>query len=96
MYTFVFLLVSFGVVFPKLCLTSIQLKKVKKKKQTQNVKKTTQTQKADASPPWQHGGRHPFQHTGKGRPRLQRRRCVPWSAARDGNTAMLGEDQEGK
>lgn len=42
------------------------------------------------------GSRHPFQHAGKGRPWLQSRRCVPWSAARDGNTAMLGEDQEGK
>lgn len=42
------------------------------------------------------GSQHPFQHGSESRLRLQCRRCVPWSAARDGNTAVLGEDQEGK
>lgn len=45
MYTFVFLLVSFGVVFPKLCLTSIQLKKVKKKNKPKTLKKPPRLKK---------------------------------------------------
>ena len=91
MYTFVILLFSFGVVFPKLCLMSIQLKNLKNKTKQKNQKlMPVHSGSMEAS------SRHPFQHMGKGRLQLQCRRCVPWSAARDRNTAMLGEDQEGK
>lgn len=91
------MLVSFEVVFPKFCFTIIQLKTLNPKEKKKGLKEG-QAQKLMpvCGDRMEAGSHHPFQHGSKGRLRLQCRLCVPWSAARDGNTAVLGEDQEGK